>query len=62
MLRLQNGSEDDDCESASGKDEGSTDSGEDCIGDESKQRTLEGLKTSPFEFGDLQVISLGNSQ
>uniref|UniRef100_A0A5B7CI00 Putative histone-lysine N-methyltransferase ATX2 n=1 Tax=Davidia involucrata TaxID=16924 RepID=A0A5B7CI00_DAVIN len=59
MLRLQNGIEADDCESASGEDEGSADSDEDCMGDEGIQRKLEGFRTCPFEIGDLQVISLG---
>lgn len=58
MLRLRSGTGEDECESVSGDDEGS-DSGEDCIGDERIQRTLEGLRTSPLVIGDLQVISFG---
>lgn len=60
MLRLRSGTGEDECESVSGDDEGS-DSGEDCIGDERIQRTLEGLRTSPLVIGDLQVISFGSS-
>lgn len=59
MIQPRNGIDIDVSELTSGDDERSTDSGEDCEGDERKQRTLEGLKTPPFEIGDLQVISLG---
>ncbi|KAA8531168.1 hypothetical protein F0562_005918 [Nyssa sinensis] len=59
MFQLQNGIEADDCESASGEDDGSADSDVDCMGNERIQRKLEGLRTCPFEIGDLQVISLG---
>ncbi|CAN1170991.1 Histone-lysine N-methyltransferase ATX2 [Linum perenne] len=40
-------------------DDGSTDSGEDCLGDEEIQRILRSLHTSPYVIGDLQIISLG---
>lgn len=60
MLRLQNGINVDEDEDVSGEDNGSTDSGEDCVEDLGTQRMLEGLQTSPYVIGDLQVISLGN--
>ncbi|XP_057959590.1 histone-lysine N-methyltransferase ATX2 isoform X2 [Malania oleifera] len=56
MLQLQNGTEDDDCESAS-EDEGSIHSHEE--GDDEIHRSLEGLRTFPFQIGDLEVKSLG---
>ncbi|XP_010245953.1 PREDICTED: histone-lysine N-methyltransferase ATX2-like [Nelumbo nucifera] len=59
MLRLQNGSGADDCENASGEDEGSNDSDNDNVGDGERQQILEGIKTCPLELGDLRVISLG---
>ncbi|KDP42889.1 hypothetical protein JCGZ_23831 [Jatropha curcas] len=59
MLQLQNSMNAATCESASSEDEGSTDSGEDCLKDESMQRILRGLETSPYVIGDLQIISLG---
>lgn len=59
MLRLQNGINVDEDEDVSGEDNGSTDSGEDCVEDLGTQRMLEGLRTSPYVIGDLQVISLG---
>lgn len=62
MLHLQNGKKIDSCESAASEDEGSTDSGEDCINGEGIQRILGGLKTSPYVIGDLQITSLGNFQ
>ncbi|KAJ6956318.1 histone-lysine N-methyltransferase ATX2-like [Populus alba x Populus x berolinensis] len=58
MLQLQNGMKADSCESAS-SDEGSTDSGEDCMQDGGIQRILARLGTSPYVIGDLQIISLG---
>ncbi|XP_061968612.1 histone-lysine N-methyltransferase ATX2-like isoform X3 [Populus nigra] len=57
MLQLQNGMKADSCESAS-SDEGSTDSGEDCMQDGGIQRILARLGTSPYVIGDLQIISL----
>ncbi|KAL3572554.1 hypothetical protein D5086_026458, partial [Populus alba] len=59
MLQLQNGMKADSCESASSEDEGSTDSGEDCIQDGGIRRILARLGTSPYVIGDLQIISLG---
>ncbi|KAG5231903.1 histone-lysine N-methyltransferase [Salix suchowensis] len=59
MLQLQNGMKADSCESASSEDEGSTDSGEDCIQDGGIRRILARLGTSPYIIGDLQIISLG---
>ncbi|CAK7348099.1 unnamed protein product [Dovyalis caffra] len=59
MLQLQNGLKADSCESASSEDEGSTDSGEDCIQDGGIRRILARLGTSPYVIGDLQIISLG---
>ena len=61
MLQLQNGMKADSCESAS-SDEGSTDSGEDCMQDGGIQRILARLGTSPYVIGDLQIISLGKFQ
>lgn len=60
MLQLQNSMNAASCGSASSDDEGSTDSGEDCIKDEGIQRILRGLETSPYVIGDLQIISLGD--
>ena len=62
MLQLQNGMKADSCESASSEDEGSTDSGEDCIQDGGIRRILARLGTSPYVIGDLQIISLGKFQ
>lgn len=59
MLRLQNGINVDESD-ASGVDGGDTNSDEDCVKDLGIQRMLEGLRTSPYVIGDLQVISLGN--
>lgn len=42
-------------------EEGSADSGDDGMRDEGIQRNLEGLRSCPFEIGDLQVKNLGNS-
>lgn len=60
MLRLQNGINVDEDDDVSVDDNGYTDSGEDCVEDLGIQRILEGLRTSPYVIGDLQVISLGN--
>ncbi|XP_050232395.1 histone-lysine N-methyltransferase ATX2-like [Mercurialis annua] len=59
MLQLQNSMNAGSCKSASSEDEGSTDSGEDCIENEAMQRILKGLETSPYVIGDLQIIRLG---
>ncbi|XP_024026210.1 histone-lysine N-methyltransferase ATX1 isoform X1 [Morus notabilis] len=59
MLRLQNGINVDEDDDVSGDDNGYTDSGEDFAEDLGIQRILEGLQTSPYVIGDLQVISLG---
>ena len=61
MMRMQNGVEADDCDSDDQVVEENADSGEDCVGDEGIYRKICSLKTCPFEIGDLQVISLGNS-
>ncbi|KAJ6403892.1 hypothetical protein OIU84_012148 [Salix udensis] len=59
MLQLQNGKKADSCESVTSEDEGSTDSGEDCMQDGGIQRILARLGTSPYVIGDLQIISFG---
>ena len=58
---MQNGVEADDCDSDGQVVEENADSGEDCAADEGICRKLDSLKTCPFEIGDLQVLSLGNS-
>lgn len=57
---MQKLTEDDDSESLSGEYEDRSDSGDDCMGDESIKRKLDDLIKFPFEIGDLQVIRLGN--
>uniref|UniRef100_A0A6N2NE06 PHD-type domain-containing protein n=1 Tax=Salix viminalis TaxID=40686 RepID=A0A6N2NE06_SALVM len=59
MLQLQNGKKADSCESVTSEDEGSIDSGEDCMQDGGIQRILARLGTSPYVIGDLQIISFG---
>ena len=59
MLRLQNGINVDEDEDASVEEDGTAESGDDCAKDSGIQRMLEGLRTSPYVIGDLQVISLG---
>ncbi|XP_021804783.1 histone-lysine N-methyltransferase ATX2 isoform X1 [Prunus avium] len=59
MLRLQNGINIDECESVSGEDEVSADSGEGCLDDVGILRTLDRLGTSPYVIGDLQITNLG---
>lgn len=61
MLRLQNGINIDECESVSGEDEVSADSGEGCLDDVRILRTLDRLGTSPYVIGDLQITNLGTS-
>ena len=58
---MQNGVEADDCDSDGQVVEENADSDEDCVGGEGIYKKLGSLKTCPFEMGDLQVISLGNS-
>ncbi|BBG93501.1 trithorax-like protein 2 [Prunus dulcis] len=58
MLRLQNGINIDECESVSGEDEVSADSGEGCLDDVGILRTLDRLGTSPYVIGDLQITNL----
>lgn len=60
MLQLQNGITTDNG-SASEDDGVSTDTSEDCIEDTGNERAGEGLGTSPYVIGDLQIMSLGNS-
>lgn len=60
MLRLQKRNTD--YNSASGEEEGSDNSGDEGTRDEGIERNLEGLRSCPFEIGDLQVQSLGNSR
>ena len=62
MLQLQNGKKADSGESVTSEDEGSTDSGEDCMQDGGIQRILARLGTSPYVIGDLQIISFGKFQ
>ncbi|XP_052172475.1 histone-lysine N-methyltransferase ATX2 isoform X2 [Diospyros lotus] len=53
MLRIQNGIGADDYDSTSQENEGSADTGDDCIGNAGERtRRLEGHKTCPFESGD----------
>ncbi|TYK23920.1 histone-lysine N-methyltransferase ATX2-like isoform X2 [Cucumis melo var. makuwa] len=63
MLQLQNGIEVDDFASASGEEEGTTDSGEECLNEGGGMRcALNGYRASPFKVGDLEIISLGNDK
>lgn len=57
MLRLQKSN---DCGSVSGEED-NADSGDDGVKDEEVKINLEGLGSYPFDIGDLQVKSLGNS-
>lgn len=59
MLQLQNGIEVDDFASASGEEEGTTDSGEECLNEGRMHCPLNGYGSSPFTVGDLEIISLG---
>ncbi|KAL2460823.1 ARM repeat superfamily protein [Abeliophyllum distichum] len=60
MLRLQDRIEGNDCNSENGGDEGGEESAEEeRVGNKEIRRKLEDLKTSPFEGGDLRIISLG---
>lgn len=59
MLRLQNGINVDDVDNANGDDDRNAESGDDCARDFMVQGMLEGLRTTPYVMGDLQVISLG---
>lgn len=59
MLRLQNGINVDEDEDASVEEDGTVESSDDCVKDLGIRRILEGLRTSPYVIGDLQVISLG---
>ncbi|KAL2477977.1 Histone-lysine N-methyltransferase ATX1 [Forsythia ovata] len=60
MLRLRDGIEGNDCDSENGGDEGGEESAEEeRVGNKEIRRKLEDLKTSPFEGGDLRIISLG---
>lgn len=60
MLLLQNAIRADNGENSCSQEEGSLDSGEDCFNEERIQGALGSLKTSPYVFGDLQILSLGN--
>lgn len=60
MLQLRNGIATDNV-SASEDDGGSTDTGEDCIEDVEIDGASDGLGTSSYVIGDLQIMSLGNS-
>lgn len=60
MLRMQNGEETDNCDFSGQEDEENVNSSEDCIVSKEVRRKVDGLKTCPFEIGDLRVISLGN--
>lgn len=60
MLQLQNAIRADDGENSWSQDEGSVGSGENCFKDERLQGTLGSIGISPYVFGDLQILSLGN--
>lgn len=60
MLQLQNAIRADDGENSWSQDEGSLGSGENCFKDERLQGTLGSIGISPYVFGDLQILSLGN--
>ncbi|XP_022150376.1 histone-lysine N-methyltransferase ATX2 isoform X2 [Momordica charantia] len=59
MLQLQNGIEVDDSASASGEEEVTTDSGEECLNEGGMPRPPNGYGSSPFIVGDLEIVSLG---
>lgn len=59
MLQLQNAIRADDGENSCSQDEGSLVSGENCFKDERLQGTLGSMGSSPYVFGDLQILSLG---
>ncbi|XP_038884706.1 histone-lysine N-methyltransferase ATX2-like [Benincasa hispida] len=60
MLQLQNGIEVDDFATASGEEEGTTDSGEECLNEGGGMHCLlNEYGSSPFIVGDLEIISLG---
>lgn len=58
MLRMQNGEEADNCDVSSQEEENGN-SGENCVVVKEVCRKVDGLRTCPFEIGDLRVISLG---